>query len=193
MADRVKELFEVKVYAVFISAVDDFQRLSQCLVRAPSRSEAVLVSENFGSYTRLENLGYGLLDYAGSTGGYAELAPLASFFGYLYPPYGIGAVASNEQTFSYFFLCSRRYGSSCSTSILSIPPLPLLALTCLYALLRLSGVRICSNILSDDSCTSTSSSPTIPIKVGAPSYLCFPSYSSEGSFLMFSAFSPFIR
>ena len=104
MADRVKELFEVKVYAVFISAVDDFLRLLQCLVRAPSRSEAVACLRELRFVHQAQNLGYGLLDYAVNHGGYAELARLASFFGYLYPPYGIGAVASAKQTFSYFFL-----------------------------------------------------------------------------------------
>ncbi len=104
MADRVKELFEVKVYAVFISAVDDFLRLSQCLVRAPSRSEAVACLRELRFVHQAQNLGYGLLDYAVNHGGYAEPARLASLFGYLYPPYGIGAVASAKQTFSYFFL-----------------------------------------------------------------------------------------
>lgn len=38
---RVKELFEVKVYAASIAVIDDFLRSLQGLVRAPSRSEAV--------------------------------------------------------------------------------------------------------------------------------------------------------
>ena len=104
MADRVKELFKVKVYAVFISAVDDFLRLSQCLVRAPPRSEAVACLRELRFVHQAQYLGYGLLDYAVNHGGYAELTRLASFFGYLYSPYGIGAVASAKQTFSYFFL-----------------------------------------------------------------------------------------
>ena len=45
-----------------------------------------------------------MLDYAVNHGGYAELARRAAFFVDLYPPYGIGAVASAKQTFSYFFL-----------------------------------------------------------------------------------------
>ena len=106
MADRVKELFEVKVYAVLISAVDDFLRLSQCLVRAPSRSEAVACLRELRFVHQAQYLGYGLLDDAVNHGGYAELARLASLFGYLYPPYGIRAVAFAKQTFGYFILVS---------------------------------------------------------------------------------------
>ena len=90
MADRVKELFEVKGYAVFISAVDDFLRLSQCLVRAPSRSEAVACLRELRFVHQAQNLGYGLLDYAVNHGGYAEPARLAYLFGYLYLLTGLG-------------------------------------------------------------------------------------------------------
>ena len=49
-----------------------------------------------------------------------------------------------------------------------------------------------SNILSDDSCTSTSSSPTIPIKVGAPSYLSLSELFFRGQLSDVFGFSPFI-
>ena len=71
---------------------------------APSWAEAVACSRKFRFVHQAKHLRYGLLDYAVNNGGYAELARLASLFGYLYPPYGIRAVSSAKQTFSYFFL-----------------------------------------------------------------------------------------
>ena len=73
-------------------------------MRAPSRAEAVACLREFRFVHQAQHLGYGLLDDAVNNGGYAELARLASILGYIYPPYGIGAVASALQTFSYFIL-----------------------------------------------------------------------------------------
>ena len=104
VADRVKELFKVKVYAVFIAVVDDFLRFLHGLVCAASRTEAVARIRELRFVHLAQYLGYGLLDYAVYYGGYAELARLSSLFGYLYPPYGIGAVTSAKQTFGQFIL-----------------------------------------------------------------------------------------
>lgn len=72
MADRVEELFEVYAYAVFIAAVDDSLRLLQCLVRAPSRPEAVACLQEIWFVHQAQHLGYGLSDDAVNHGRYAE-------------------------------------------------------------------------------------------------------------------------
>ena len=100
----VEELLKVKVYAVFIAVIDDFLRLLHRLVRAPSRAEAVACLREFRFVHQAQHPGDVLLDDAVNHGGYAKLARLAAILGYLYPHYGIGAVASAHQTFSYFIL-----------------------------------------------------------------------------------------
>lgn len=62
----------------------------------------------FGDATAMlhqaQYLVYGLLYDTVYYGGDAEQSRLSSTFGYLDPPYGIGAVASAKQTFSRFIL-----------------------------------------------------------------------------------------
>ena len=135
-----------------------------------------------------KHLGYGLLDDAVYYGGYTKLPSLAFLFGYLYPSYWIGAIASAKQTFSYFVLVFSQVWQPLGFVHSVYSTLPLLALTCLFALLRLAGVRMYSNIRSDVSCTSTSSSLTIPIKVALPHTFRVLRYSSDGNFLIFSVF-----
>ena len=110
VADSVKELLKVKVYAAFIAAIDDFLRFLHGLVRAPSRAEAVARIRELRLIHQAQYLGYGLLDDAVHYGGDAELSRLSSFFGYLYPPCWVGAVASAEQTFCQFILVFTQVG-----------------------------------------------------------------------------------
>ena len=113
-------------------------------MRAPFRSEVV----NFGSYIRLStwvmdcwmkrSTMVGIPSACSCIHLWISLPSLRDSDG---TPNRLSVISS---------LCSRRYDSSWSTPILSIPPLTLLALTWLYDLLRLSGVRMHSTILSDD-------------------------------------------
>ena len=72
VADRVKELLKVKVYAVFIAVINDFLRLLQSLMRAASRAEAVACFRELWFVHQTQHLGYGLLDDAVYYGGDTE-------------------------------------------------------------------------------------------------------------------------
>lgn len=69
------------------------------------------------------------------------------------------------------FLLAKSHGSNCSHDILSIPTLPLLPTTALYAQLRLSGLRMSSYKCALSNGTSAKLSSHIHMKVRTPSYL----------------------
>ena len=86
---------------------------------------------------------------------YSYLAFLAIVFRYLYPPTGLGRYEPSSKELISNSLLAKSHGSICSHDILLIPPHPLFRITHLYARLRFSGLRICSNKCSLSNGTST--------------------------------------